>query len=283
MKVTAWNTEGRLTRFAEAGRRGSPEQILDKIEALDSDIIVLPEASDADDIEPAVLDRIRGLGYQALTAHYSEKEDRTYKALTDPTIKLLSRVEVVDFQEIRLGDIRTMLMADVINPATSQPVRVFGIHIDDRNEANRLKQIEDLIPHINNSPYPAIVMGDFNAMHGDSFQARILKNKLVTAAASNFPHSKIRDVSERLVGMATGDTLRRIAEGTNLVQTNPKMIPTMTPKMRGLEWLPSVRLVQIDHIFVSPDIEFSDFQVASDGGSDHRAISVLLNTTRQNR
>ncbi len=70
---------------------------------------------------------------------------------------------------------------------------------------------------------------------------------------------------------------------TNLTDADPKKRPTTTPKMRGQEWMPSIRIAQIDHIFVSPEIEVSDFRIARDGGSDHRAISATVKVARQNK
>jgi endonuclease/exonuclease/phosphatase family metal-dependent hydrolase len=70
---------------------------------------------------------------------------------------------------------------------------------------------------------------------------------------------------------------------TQLVDADTKKRPTTTPKMRGLEWMPSIRMAQIDHIFVSSDAEVSNFSVAQDGGSDHRAISVDVASTGQKR
>ena len=276
MRVASWNIEGRLTRFAGAGKRGSPEQILEVIERLDCDILVLPEASNANDIEPAIMHKLKELGYSVQTAFYNEVGDRTYKALTEPTIKLLSRLEVIDFHELRLGDIRTMLVADVVEPDAKSPVRIFGLHIDDRNETNRLNQIEDVLPCVNDSPYPVVMMGDFNAMHRHSLPARFLRKKIVRFAVDKFPHKRIKDILIRLSGMAVGDTLRRIEEGSDLQRTNLAMRPTTTPKMRGQEWMPSIRMAQIDHMYVSPQITATNFHIARDGGSDHRAISAEL-------
>lgn len=276
MKVVAWNIEGRLTRFAEAGKRGSPEHIVDNIQQLDGDIVVLPEASDGIDIEPLIVEKIEALNYKTFTASYDEKRDHTYEALAQPTIKMLSRLEVADFQVLRLGNIRTMFMADVIKPDSEQQLRIFGIHIDDRSEVNRLSQVESLLPHIISSPYPVVAMGDFNAMHGDSGPAQLLRFSPILTAIEHFPIAGMKNKMQRLAQMATGETMRRIESGTDLQRTDPRMRPTITPKMRGQEWMPSFRLAQIDHIFVSPNIAATDFLVAHDGGSDHRAISVNL-------
>jgi len=277
MKITAWNTEGRLSRFTEAGERGSPEQILRFITQLDSDIVFLSEAFDnAKQIEPAINRQLDRSGYECLSVAYSGKDNRQHQAVADPHMILLSRLEVVKYEEIRPGDIRSMIMADIVDSDTKQRVRFFCIHLDDTNEQNRLRQIDDLVPLINNSPMPIIVMGDFNAMHAVSLPAYFFRNRLTRAAVSFVPHANIRNVLQRLSEMAIGGTLQQLLKGTNLVEIDQKNRPTTTPKMRGQEWLPSIRLAQIDHIFVSPEITTSNFQIAGDGGSDHRAISAYV-------
>lgn len=283
MKIASWNVEGRLSRFAEKGRRGSPEQIIETIKRLDSDIIFLPEAFDGTKrIEPEVQYQLDQLGYTPIVIAYDEHSDRQYQAVVDPHMMLLSRLEVVRRQEFRLGDIRTMVMADVVDPDTGQTVRIFGIHLDDRNEENRLRQVENLLPLINSSSSPVIAIGDFNAMHSASVPARILRNGAVLGAIDILPHPRSKDILRRLSEMASGNTMREIEDSTTLVDADPKKRPTTTPKMRDQEWMPSIRMAQIDHILVSPEIAVSDFGVARDGGSDHRAISATLNVTRQN-
>lgn len=277
MKIASWNTEGRLTRFAEEGRRGSPEQIIEEIERLDSDVLFLPEAFDqARPMEHQIRERLEKLKYTMLDATYADSGSREYAATVDPHMLFLSRLEVSSFEQLRLGDIRNMLVADIVDPATGRQVRVFGVHLDDRTEEGRLKQLEDLLPLINDSPSPTVVMGDFNAMYGDSLSAHILRSRMALEVIDHSPVPRIKDMLQRLSQMAIGDTMRRITEETNLVGADPKHRLTMTPKTRGQEWMPSIPLVQIDHILASPDIVASNFVVARDGGSDHRAISATI-------
>lgn len=281
MRFVAWNVEGRLSRFAGKGERGSPEHILASIERLSGDIVVLPEASDGNNIDDEVERRLLELGYESFATFYDDSGDRHYKAMDEPTMRLLSRVEVVDAKEIRPGDIRTMLMADVKDKETGLVLRVVGIHIDDRSEEFRLRQIEGLLPYINQSPYPVVALGDFNAMYAGSLAARTLRNGMVRWLIDHFPHARTKDSLRRLSQMAIGETMGRIEQETELKHADIKMRPTMTPKMRGQEWMPSIPLVQIDHMLVSPQLNVGDFGVAGDGGSDHRAISAEIGITGQ--
>lgn len=280
MKIVSWNIEGRLTQFTKSGR-GSPEGILKNIEELNGDIVFLPEASDNDAIDLRVIEKLQRLGYSIATVPYEGREDRKWAAGNAPNMKLLSKVLPHNFQQIRLGDLRNALVADIALPGSGTVIRFFGIHLDDRNEELRLRQLNDLLPLILGSPFPVIVAGDFNAMHGGSRHARIFRSKAVRLVAKCWPHPRTKDGWRRIVEMAEGQVMRTLMDRTGLKEADPLFSPTETPKMRHQEWMPSVRLAQIDHILVSPEIKVADFAVARDGGADHRAISATISLSGQ--
>lgn len=278
IKVVSWNIEGRLTRFTKKGR-GSPEHILKSIQEMDADVVFLAEASDGDDIEPEINNQLKSLGYQIYTVSYDDKgKDRKWSAEEAPNMKLLSRLPVKDFRQIRLGDIRGALIADVIDPSTGRALRVFGVHLDDREEIYRLAQIEDLLMYLGESVIPTVVMGDYNAMHATDFRARLLRSRLLTLTIRRWPHLRTRDILERLSDMAIGDTLEALQAGSELLDADDRRRATTTPKLRFQEWMPSIRMVQIDHMFVSPDVTVAGFTVGGDGGSDHRPLSATMET-----
>jgi endonuclease/exonuclease/phosphatase family metal-dependent hydrolase len=184
---------------------------------------------------------------------------------------LLSKLPVEKFDIIRLGDFRNAFSAQIQHK--DQSFRIFGIHLDDRQESTRLEQINDLEKIINQSKLPTIVVGDFNAMHGDDiWPASFLRSQPVKILAKHI----LPVISLRAIEMATGSTLKLLQTATGLTDADPQHHPTTTPKMRGQEWLPSVRLIQIDHIFVSKNIKVNNFKIMPDGGADHRAIVAEL-------
>lgn len=273
MKFTAWNIEGRLSRFAEPKRRGSPEQIVEQIKRHDSDVLFLPEAYDyARGIEPSIALSLKAMGYKAVDVAYAEHKRRDDGATIDPHTLFLSRIEVVRMETIRPGGIRNMQVIDVKDPKSGQIVRVFGIHLDDRTEARRLRQVQGIIQYCNDSPFPVIAGGDFNAMYEASRFSRLLRHDAAQEIIKYIPSSTLSRLSE----MAIGDTLSDLLEATNLRDIDPQHRPTTTPKMRGREYMPSIRLAQIDHIFVSPELIADDFSIAPDAGSDHRALSAKI-------
>jgi endonuclease/exonuclease/phosphatase family metal-dependent hydrolase len=122
-------------------------------------------------------------------------------------------------------------------------------------------------------------MGDFNAMHGeDVWPSRFLRSRFMRALA----HVVMPDISMRAVEMARGEALSLLESATDLTDADPRHQPTTTPKMRGREWMPSIRLMQIDHIFTSSNVTVEEFSIADDGGADHRAISARISLDERN-
>jgi endonuclease/exonuclease/phosphatase family metal-dependent hydrolase len=120
------------------------------------------------------------------------------------------------------------------------------------------------------------MLGDFNAMHHDR-RSKFLRSGMIKNTLALIPHKKARGRAVMLIEMASGNSLKFLESKTNLQEVDSHHRSTTTPKLKEMEWMPSIRMAQIDHIFVSPQIRSANFQVAKDGGSDHRAISVDIN------
>ena len=268
IKIASWNIEGRLSDTGDVGR-GTPAHILNSIAKLDADVLLLAEAHSADSLDDLPAGKqLRDLGYQIHSVNYdddtAERTDSYNKKLS---LVFASRLPINKFQVIRLGDLRNALVAIVGG------IRFIGIHLDDRREETRVRQMHDLVKTINKSDMPTIVMGDFNAMHGgDLWPARFLRLRPVRFLARfAFVH-----IAKRAVEMARGEAISYLENNTNLTDADSQHRPTTTPKVRGFGWLPSVRLIQIDHIFISPDVKISDFTISPDLGADHRAITLEI-------
>ena len=275
IKFASWNVEGRLNGYAE-GSRGTPEHILRGIEALDADVLVLPEAY-LNNVDDGVDARLHALGYETiLTIPYDDygREDEVYMqgALH---IRLLSKLTITQVEYVRWGDVRNLITCTVVEPETGRKLRIIATHLDDRSESSRLVQVGEAIPFINASNLPTIMSGDFNAMwHRGG--AVVLDSKPARFVGRHIPHKGLRSVVTRLSDMAIGSVLSKITSETNLREADLTYRPTTTPKMRGMLGMPSIPLVQIDHMLVSPDITVSNYAVGVDGGSDHRSISAML-------
>lgn len=272
LKIAAWNTEQRLTTLTTK-RRGTPEHILVSIKKLNADILVLPEAYQ-NTTDPGIDEALKDMGYSWVDSTYDDLDRDEEFDDAMPHMRVLSRLPIVSSEIRRWGGIRNLPVV-IIQASPTTQLRVIATHLDDRNEGLRMRQIDDIIPFINASDMPTVMLGDFNAMHGKG-RARLYSHKAARRLAASVPHPEIRFVLTRLADMATGSILAKLETETPLRDIDPTRRPTTTPKMRDIEWMPSIRLAQIDHIFVSPEIRALDFKIARDGGSDHRALSAIL-------
>jgi len=272
LKVASWNIEGRLSPLA-INRRGTPEQIIREIERLNTDVVFLPEAFATGNFAEEIRQALTALGYELYATTYDDGGPvRTEIAVDQPSMLLLSRVPLRQRKTIRLGDLRNAIVAHIHDPTSRQTLRIIGVHLDDRSEALRLQQVPDLIRLVQSSDEPTVMLGDFNAMQYDSAPAKLLRSPMMKFVVPNF----VPGLGRRVVEMACGETLQQLQAATGLRDVDPAFRPTTTPKMRGHEWLPSICLIGIDHMLLSPHMSAQNFRVSPDGGSDHRAISAMI-------
>lgn len=271
--IAAWNIEGRLGYITRRGR-GSPERIVEALLALDADVIFLPEAFGVRTAN-GVNERLRSAGYKWHDAQYHDAGKPPQPADDNPHSRFLYRIPLVRHTEVRYANIRTLQTIVVRDPATVAEVRVMGIHLDDRSEKLRLAQVEDVAEHVMLEQYPTVLMGDFNAMYRSGV-ARWLASGSFRWAVGLVIVPKLRSILSRLSDMASGTTLERLCATARLQEADVAHQPTMTLKTRGFLWLPSIRVVQLDHILHSRTVHLSNFVIAQDGGSDHRAIVAKI-------
>jgi len=277
MRVVSWNLEGRLSQLA-SDSRGTPEKIVAAIAVFDADILVHPEAFGMDPaVAPEIEESLRRLGYKSVSVAYDDAISRGEKAMVpNPHLRIMSRLPIISHEVIRPSNMRSMVSVTLHDPMSNQNIRVIGIHLDDRSETLRLQQVGPLIEYINSSPLPTLMMGDFNAMPPCTFKSSLIHSTAFRELAGLIPHPHMRYTVERLSDMASGTTISTILRQTRLQNTDPGFQPTTTPKMRKMEWMPSIRFAKIDWIFVSPDISYKNVAVSRDLGSDHRALSLEI-------
>lgn len=272
VKIAAWNIEGRLNGYAKRGR-GTTRHILQNIAALDADVLVLPEFY-VDEIESGARAKLKALGYEIFETPYKDV-GRDYKKWGPSAIGILSRLPIKNVRFIRPGNVRNLIVCEVADQKTGKWLRVIATHLDDRSESQRLKQVNELVEIINETNMPTVMLGDFNAMW-HAGRGRLLASRSARFAARQLPHEELRGVAVRATDMATGKVLSILTTQTNLRDADTRHRPTTTPKLRDALFLPSIRLIQIDHMLVSPEITVSGFKIGRDGGSDHRSISARL-------
>jgi endonuclease/exonuclease/phosphatase family metal-dependent hydrolase len=159
------------------------------------------------------------------------------------------------------------------------PIRILGIHLDDRSEMGRLNEIASVVDVINSNPgIHTLLLGDFNAMRRESFFARFARSSSVRLVIQRVRHELVRSMAERVAEMALGTTIEYIETHTHLHDMDPAKKRTISSKQAGLEWAPSWRLAKIDWIFGSKHFSTRSYQVLPDVGSDHRPVVATLET-----
>lgn len=277
-RITTWNVEGRLSGYVASGR-GSAEHIVHSIKELDADIIFLPEAFGVHRADENITDQhLLDMGYNFYDIPYQDGGPiRDPEPVMGPRLRLMSKIKFESTETVRLGDLRNCIVATICDSATNTIYRVIGIHLDDRSEAFRQNQLQDLIPTILSSDMPTVMLGDYNAMHGTTAKARFLRSHFAERLINFLPVESLRSLGERAIEMAEGSILSAIESETTLRDADSHFRPTTTPKGKTHPWLPSVRLLDIDHIMLTPDITNEDFHIASkDMGADHRPVSVSV-------
>lgn len=274
IKVASWNVEGRLHGYQKQGR-GTAAHILQEIARLDADVLVLPEFY-MNSLPGSVADTLAKQGYTIIETGYGDVGRSKLERQRWGEIHggLLSRLPVSNVEIIRPGGLRKLVTCLATDPQTRQNVRVIATHLEDRTEAMRVAQAEELAEIISRSSMPTVLLGDFNAMWHEG-RAKLLAAAPVRRLAGHIPHAELRSMVMRATEMARGDALATLARA-GLRDADPYRRPTATPKLRFTSYLPSIRLLQLDHMLVSSEISVSGFTVHADGGSDHRAISATL-------
>ena len=274
--ISSWNVEGHLSDLARKGRGGT-KQIVDEIKNIRADIFVLLEAHSNKSIKKLPSYReFLNMGYSVYDVEYDDDLDsRTDTYAHRLSMLFLCKYPISKIEIHKLGKLRNCFVA-IVNVGSNKQLRVIGIHLDDRSEETRLEQAYDLTGIINSSSIPTVLLGDFNAMHGEDFWPSKLMQTKLSKTASNFIFPKL---SKRVIEMAEGKTLKFIESNTDLTEADASHQATITPKNRNYKFLPSVPLIQIDHIFVSKGVKINKYLVTKDSGSDHRAIVADLTPT----
>jgi endonuclease/exonuclease/phosphatase family metal-dependent hydrolase len=279
-KIASWNIETRLSERGIKGR-GSVSNILNEIDALNADVVILPEAFDDVVGKSKMANQFLWEMYPFVKdVDYAEADTYEFAVAQKPVFRIMSRLAIVWSDVIRPGKKRQLPVLTVTDPATQDDVTIFATHLDDKQRTERLDQIDSLAAIMKQINNPIIMMGDFNASTGKSVGARLFRTPGLERLTHLIPERgrEIRNIAQRAIAMSSGDELRELEAKTGLVNADPSGKATTTPKLMGAaERLPAVRFFDIDHLYTSPSLHVKNFTVMDhDGGSDHRAISATI-------
>ena len=260
VRVMSWNT---LNAFSDPERA---DRAVYSVVSERPDVAVFPEAYDAQAPDCQALlkkveRRFSDAGYRVSHVPYDDPEHYEYEHGFMAICRMPGIAEVVR------NELRNSVQVTTSDPTTNKRLTVLGVHLDHFSEERRQSQVEELLLH-HVPDGPVVVAGDMNAMHGDDKRAQILRSPFTRRVAARLPDiGRLRNDAVSLAGMADGGTLKML-ERADLRDADP--LHHLTMKSR----LP---LVQLDHIFVSEEVQVDGFWIMKHNPiSDHRGIIAQL-------
>lgn len=276
--IGAWNIETRLSDRGIKGR-GSVAQILGEIEAMNTDIILLPEAYDAaigiDRQAEAIL---AGMYPTIIDVPHEEIREGGSMEANQIIYRVMTRLAVTASTIIRPANVRNVPYLRVVDPTLSKEISIYPTHLDDQRKTTRRHQVREIIQMMADDPYPILMLGDFNESRGMGKMLHLVNHPVFEKLTKAVPSREIRSVATRAIGMVSGDVLRYLEEQTGLVNANVHGLPTTTAKLRGIsELLPAIPIFDIDQMYSSKQLEVRDYKIMNhDGGADHRAQAATI-------
>ncbi len=277
LRVVSWNAEGMFVTGTKT-RRATPEDALRVLKDLDADIVVIPEFGLKDNLLKETMAEIEKLSYSCTLTDYNDSR------APGLYFGILSRLPISHHKTFQLeGSTRRATIIECLVPGQNEPLRVVGVHLDDRNEALRMQQITSVVETVNSKKEaPLLVLGDFNAMSQYSLFAGLMRSTPIHLVTRIIPHQKLRSVFERVSEMASGTTISYLLHHTNLHSLDPRLQRTISAKQADIDWMPSWRIAKIDWIFGNQFVVTRSYRVMRDIGSDHRPIIAEISINLHN-
>lgn len=280
IEVATWNV-------AKGFGTDRQNQIFEGIKRIGSETIIVSEAfrttsdmpaekrQQREDILGAIEEFSLENGYGQVISYPYEDYPIPLEALDEePYGLVLSRnaLNLDSVEMIRLGGRNALNLEIIYNTDNSETIAVQAIaaHLDDRNEGLRRMALDSLPLHLNPSR-PKVMIGDFNAMHGDMPIARLLRTKPAKVIADNSFPERARTITQRAVEMANGSILAkleimRFRDADRFSQATYK--------------LGRIAVGQLDHIMVANSesmvIVAEQAKIFNLKGSDHKAVSSVI-------
>ncbi len=283
IEVLSWNLYDGLSNPAKV------DGILGAIKEVGPTVAVLPEAYDEyrkDSLTfEGALEEIERMGYVPVAALNDDEEYREDRHGSVAMIKREHYLSAFSQGAVELTG-RNALQVSVEDPESGNPISVYGVHLDDREENTRIVEVQQLIANVEQTRSEQTVLaGDFNALHfRDTMSIALRLVKPLFAGAEfisyrpggEYPFfAEKKDKIRRLSSMATGQTLERLI-WNGFSDADRKHTPTF-PVLGPLA-------VNVDHILYKGNIwPVTDSFTAHPKTdlTDHRAVSVGFYTYKQ--
>lgn len=248
------------------------DRVLDELIHHRVDMCVLPEVLPADYSVTDTTQRFARAGYAFLSVNNDDADERLDARQTGLAIKQTADIsgqpEVVRLQTRNAWHMRHGTSDSHVK------MEYFGVHLDDRGNAEREVQIQSLLNHIQPGA-DVIITGDLNADYLSTpyrpfcrFLGSVTRHIPETQPrklTGNLPSpGRMRNLSRRLDELTDGTTMQRLVDA-GLQDADVLRQPTTTR-------LGFLRLA-LDRAMVSSNVVVSDYQVAPQTVSDHSLVS----------
>lgn len=256
------------------------KEYLELIQNLKPDVALFTEAYKAgtEQALAPVIRRLKSAGYTVFHGPYDEQDGRKDKH----GILLAARTPLLSADKPRLTRIGEHNIVECwLKFKNNQSIHLLGMHLNDRSEAKRQAELDDLLQLIDTNT-PTILTGDMNTIHkedakGKTFRmakrvhllVRLKLHPITHPTGQPMPNNRGRrgSVLYRLHEMASGKTIKRLEENglTDVDSMHQPTYPAHDP------------FAQLDHTLISHHFTVSSFRRLPQGSSDHRGIVVELN------
>lgn len=248
--------------------------------ALEPDFAVFPEAIPENGMRSETLRAFSNAGYEAGSGLWYHNCDDTDGRKDRHGLVMIAKPELV-----AKGRPLQLYGRTALQLWTPEGRTVTGLHLDDRAEATRVRQVRSLLyRHDGQEPAAsAIVMGDLNSTYHHAPRAAALRaiNPLLQRmpkvtpgeTAPNLPRfRRAMSLGSRFADMHTGDAMR-VFDRELFTDADPTHSPTI--KKGPLKAQVDRILRRGDFVVVSPTVVAS-----SEGLSDHQRIQATVQVIR---
>jgi endonuclease/exonuclease/phosphatase family metal-dependent hydrolase len=271
--LASWNTEGQLRPVGEKTQTDSAQEIGKEILNIDSDIIVLSEATILEHIDLELITLLRSQYSTIVETPYNDEN-----GVSNDALLVLSKRKLENVQAHHPEGIERGFISFEINNIKNNRIRIFGVHLPSYSDAQRTKTARWINQYTSENPMPTVVTGDLNSMPPDSLRTKILRLLLDNQFAHLIAKVAPENLEEQILQtteMTRGSALRTF-ESAGFVNANNSHKPTVSIK-NTTSGLPDIELFSIDHALSTDEI-LSNFNVIPTTYSDHSMIEACLET-----
>lgn len=262
-------------------------EYINNLHDIQPDIAIFSEAYriGKEDLLPAIIKNIADLGYTVVYGPYDDLDKRSDAHGILLAIRQGRSSQALRPRLVRIGG-RYIAECWLMDEASGEIVHFLGMHLNDRSEAKRQAELNDLMRLI--ADEPTVLAGDLNSLHRpDASGLKFIKARVIrrlvkmklwpisepTGQPEPMTLARRGSLNFRLAEMASGKTLARLLQA-GFRDADAHHTPTYPARHPQ---------AQLDHILLSRHCTVRDFTVLPVGHSDHQGIVAQIEMTGSGR